>query len=928
MKRILCITILAAMGLSAQTARQITSPKAQFGFDVGADYRLVNYSQLEAYWKKLASESDRIKLTDIGTTAEGRHQWMAIITSPENLKHLARYQEISRKLAAAEGLSSDQAHALAREGKAVVWIDGGLHATEVAGSQQLLEVVYQMLTRNDAETMRLLNEDILLCVPANPDGLELVANWYMREKDETRRTMNNLPRLYNKYVGHDDNRDSLTSNMPETANMNRQLFIEWNPQLMYNHHQSGPAGEVIFIPPLRDPVNHNLDPLVTLGIQAVGTAMHERLVAQGKGGSGMRTQANYDGWWNGGMRNTATYHNTIALLTEIIGNPTPMEIPLIPEKQLYISDLPLPIAPQQWHFRQTIDYLMETNRGMLDYAARNRETLLYNIYRMGMNSIERGSGDSWTITPKRIDALRAAAGEPANASGRGGAAPGGGDSPGGGTAARGISAALYEKVLHDPKMRDPRGYIISSDQPDFPTATRFINTLLKSGITVLQASAVFTVAGKSYPAGSYVVKAAQAFRPFLRDMFEPQDHPRDDLFPGGPPIPPYDIAGWTLAMQMGVQYERVFEGFEGPFTKLSELQKPMPRNITGSANPAGYLISHRSNYSFTLVNRLLKANAEVYWLKGAAQAQGIDLGTGAIWVPASAVALPVLRKGAADLGVAVYAMAQSPNGEAFLIPPVRIGLYDQYGGLMPSGWTRWLFEQYEFPFEVVYPQTLDAGNLKSRFDVIVFPDGAFGTGRGGRGGGRGGTGPDPESVPEEYRGWLGRITEEKTIPQIKQFVDAGGAVVTVGSSTSMAGLLGVPLANALTGVSRDKFYIPGSLMRASIDNTNPLAYGMPDTADVFFDNNPVFRLPADARAKGEAPVAWFSSKETLDSGWALGQQLLDGATAVVEAKEGEGKVFLMGPEVTFRGEPDGTFKLLFNGLFYGAAKPSTLHQGR
>jgi Zinc carboxypeptidase len=944
MKQRLCIALLAALGLSAQTARHITSahitsPGEQFGFNIGDDYRLVNYTQLEAYWKKLASESDRLKLTDIGMTAEGRHQWMAIITSPENLKNLTRYKDISQKLAAAEGLSSDQAHTLAREGKAVVWIDGGLHATETAGSQQLLEMVYQMLTRNDAETLRLLNEDIMLFVPANPDGQELVANWYMREKDETRRSMNGLPRLYNKYIGHDDNRDSLTSNMPETANMNRQLFIEWNPQLMYNHHQSGPAGEVIFIPPLRDPVNHNLDPLVTLGIQAVGTAMHERLVAQDKGGSGMRTQANYDGWWNGGMRNTATYHNTIALLTEIIGGPTPMEIPLIPEKQLYISDLPLPIAPQPWHFHQTIDYLMETNRGMLDYAARNRETLLYNIYRMGMNSIERGGKDYWTITPKRIDALRAAAGEGTTAGGRGGrqaqAAAGGGDSPGGGFAARGVSAALYEKVLHDPKMRDPRGYIMPSDQPDFPTATRFVNTLLKSGITVLEASATFQVAGKSYPAGSYVVKTAQAFRPFVRDMFEPQDHPRDDLFPGGPPIPPYDIAGWTLAMQMGVQYDRVLDGFDGPFTKLKGLQKPMPRSVTGPTNPAGYLISHRSNYSFTLVNRLLKANAEVYWLKGAAQAAGADLGAGAIWVPASAAALPVLRKGASDLGVAVYAVAQAPAGDAFRIPQVRIGLYDQYGGLMPSGWTRWLFEQYEFPFEVVYPQTLDAGNLKSRFDVLVFPDGAMRGGAGGRGGGggRGGAGADPQNVPEEYRGWLGRITEEKTIPQIKQFVESGGAVVTVGSSTSMAALLGVPLANALTekgadgqerALPRDKFYIPGSLMLAHIDNTNPLAYGMPETVDVFFDNNPVFRLPSDANAKGETAVAWFSGKETLDSGWALGQQLLDGATAVVEAKSGEGKVFVMGPEVTFRGEPDGTFKLLFNALFYGPAKPAKL----
>lgn len=923
MNRKLSLLLLAASGLFAQNARHITSPKEQFGFNIGDDYRLVNYTQLEAYWKKLASESDRMRLIDIGMTAEGRHQWMAIISAPENLKNLNRYQEISQKLAAAEGISADQAHALANEGKAVVWIDGGLHATETAGSQQLLEMVYQMLSRNDPETLRLLKDDILLAVAANPDGLELVANWYMREKDETKRTFSNLPRLYNKYIGHDDNRDSLTSNMPETANMNRQLFIEWNPQLMYNHHQSGPAGEVIFIPPLRDPVNHNVDGLVTLGIQAVGTALHERLVARGMGGSGMRTQANYDGWWNGGMRNTCTFHNTIALLTEIIGNPTPMEIPLLPEKQLYISDLPLPIAPQPWHFRQTVDYLMETNRAMLDYASRHRDELLYNIWRMGMNAIERGSRDYWTITPKRIEALKAAAGEGATLGrgGRGAQAAGGGDTPGGGFAGRGVATALYEKVLHDPAMRDPRGYIMPSDQPDFPTVARFVNALLKNGLTVWQATAMFQTAGKSYPAGSYVVKTAQAFRPMVRDMFEPQDHPRDDLYPGGPPIPPYDIAGWTLAMQMGVQYDRILDGFDGPFVKLKGLQKPVPRELTGPSSPAGYLISHQSNYSFTLVNRLLKSDAEVYWLKGAAQAGGRDLGTGAIWVPASPAVLPVLRQGAHDLGVPVYAVAKAPSGEALHIPRVRIGLYDQYGGLMPSGWTRWIFEQYEFPFEVVYPQTLDAGDLRSRFDVLVFPDGGMRGGRGGRGGGGQ---VNPDSVPAEYRGSLGRITEDKTMPQIRQFVESGGAVVAVGSSTSLAELLGVPVANALAGLPRDKFYIPGSLMRARVDNTNPLAYGMPDTVDVFFDNNPVFRLAEDEKAKGRNPVVWFSGKDTLDSGWALGQELLDGAAAVVEAQAGEGKVFVLGPQVTFRGEPDGTYKLLFNGLFYGAAKAATL----
>ena len=234
---------------------------------------------------------------------------------------------------------------------------------------------------------------------------------------------------------------------------------------------------------------------------------------------------------------------------------------------------------------------------------------------------------------------------------------------------------------------------------------------------------------------------------------------------------------------------------------------------------------------------------------------------------------------------------------------------------MDEGWTRWLLEQFEFPFKVVYPQTLDAGNLRGKFDVLVFTDGALRRGNTGRGGGRGGAPQiDPQTVPEEYRGWIGRITEEKTLPQIKQFVESGGAIVTVGSSTSIAELLGVPVSSYFN-LPRDKFYIPGSLMRAQIDNNNPLAYGMPAQAHVFFDNSPVFKLGA-----GLKPVAWFSGKETLTSGWAQGQENLDGGAAVAEASLGEGKVLVMGPEVTFRGEPHGTFKLLFNSLYYGTVR--------
>ncbi len=324
---------LCAGAAAAQTAN-ITTPKEQFGFNLGDDYQLTNYTQLSEYWHKLASQSDRMKLTEIGKTAEGRPQYMAIVTSPENLKMLDHYKEISRKLALAEGLSDEEAHALASEGKAVVWIDGGLHASEVECAQALTEMIYQMVSRKDPETMRLLNDVIILFVQDNPDGQELVANWYMRNPEPTKRTDAGLPRLWHKYIGHDNNRDFFMCNMPESTNINRVLYLEWFPQIMYNHHQTGPPGAVIFMPPFRDPFNYHFDPLIMMELDQVGSAMHSRMEAEDKPGAGMRSAATYSTWYNGGLRTTTYFHNIIGLLTEIIGNPTPIDIPLVPAIQL------------------------------------------------------------------------------------------------------------------------------------------------------------------------------------------------------------------------------------------------------------------------------------------------------------------------------------------------------------------------------------------------------------------------------------------------------------------------------------------------------------------------------------------------------------------------------------------------------------------
>ena len=268
--RLAVLLVALAVAQPFAQAPRVTAPKEEFGFNFGDDYQLATYQQLAAYWQKLDRESDRMVLQEIGKTSEGRPHLMAIVTSPENHKNLARIKDTSRRLALAENLTDDQARALARDGKTVVWIDGGLHASEVLGAQQLGEMVYQMVSRTDEETMRFLNDTVILFVHANPDGHDLVAGWYMRNPVPEKRSSAGLPLLYHHYIGHDNNRDFFASTQKETENINRVLYHEWSPQILYNHHQSGPAGTVFWSPPFRDPFNYNYDPMLVLGLQQLG----------------------------------------------------------------------------------------------------------------------------------------------------------------------------------------------------------------------------------------------------------------------------------------------------------------------------------------------------------------------------------------------------------------------------------------------------------------------------------------------------------------------------------------------------------------------------------------------------------------------------------------------------------------------------------
>lgn len=877
-------------------APKVTTPKAHFGFNLGDDYCLANYEQYAAYLAKLEKESDRIKVVEIGKTAEKRPQLMVVVTSPANHKLLARYQAIARQLANAEGITSDAAKKLAAEGKAVVWIDGGLHASETLCAQALAETIYQFTSATDPETLRILDDVVILFVHANPDGHDLVADWYMREKDPKKRSLGGLPRLYQKYIGHDNNRDFYANTQAETRNMNRVMYREWLPQIVYNHHQTGPPGTVLFCPPFRDPFNYNFDPLVVNGIDAVGAAMMQRFLVENKPGATTRSGARYSTWFNGGLRTTAYFHNMIGLLTETIGSPTPTRIPFNPNLQLPRADLLAPVAPQEWHFRQSVDYSVTANKAVLDYASRHREQLLHNIWLMGKNATDRGNTDSWTVTPKMVAAAKGTKG-----------------------------ADAFQKFFRDPAKRDARAYILPSDQPDFLTATKFVNALIGTGVKVHRAKEAFAAGGKTYPAGSYVVSGAQSFRAHVLDMFEPQDHPDDFAYPGAPPTPPYDAAGYTLAFQMGVRFDRVLSAADGPFEELKD-EVPPPRGRGIKPVPAeGYFLGAETNDAFRAVNKLLAAGEDVRRLTEPLTDGGTKYPAGTFYVATGKNGLrnldPLTELGMTFIPGAVPAKAAK-------LKPARVALVDRYGGSMPSGWTRWLFEQFEFPFAVVYPPDLDKGKLRDQFDVILIIDGLAG---GVREGGGGDQPPEPNVVdelglPAEYRGRRGSITAAKTVPELKKFVEAGGTLLTIGTSTALANQLGLKVESHLVEkgadskekpLGRDKFYVPPSVLRMKLDPAHPLAWGMGEETDVMFANSPTFRAPAEK--SGVERVAWFAGKAPLRSGWAFGQEHLDGGAAVLDATVGKGRVVLYGPQVLYRAQPHATFKLVFNAIVRAGA---------
>ena len=504
------------------SAASVPTPKEHLGYTPGDDYKLADYADVTGYFRKLAAASDRIRLEEFGRSANGKPMLMAYISSAENLKHLDRWKQISRTLALGHA-TAEEAQTLSRTGRAIVWIDSGLHASEVAPVQHSFDLAYRMITQEDEETRLVRDRVILLQIPViNPDGLDMVAHWY-RNNVGSPYELAPLPGLYQKYAGHDNNRDWFMMNLEETRHVSRLLFAEWFPQVVYNQHQAPAFPARIFVPPYAEPLNPNIPAAVMEGINGIGSAIKERLAREGK--TGVISYTGYDAWWNGGLRSVPAFHNMHGILTEtaLFGYATPGQYKLKDLPERFSNGIPTkepsvfyerPWLGGKWGVRDAIDYMLTADWAILELAATRSQQYLYK---------------SWDMANAAIDAGR---------SGK------------------------------------PYAYVVPAQQWDASAAVDLLRRLSLGGVEVQRASAAFEANGKDYAAGTYVVPAAQAFRAYLIDLLEPQKYPELRTGITGPTKRPYDVAGWTLPMSMGVTVDRVDTPFAAPLEAVTHFETP------------------------------------------------------------------------------------------------------------------------------------------------------------------------------------------------------------------------------------------------------------------------------------------------------------------------------------------------------------------
>jgi hypothetical protein len=862
------IACLLTISLQAETQPALPSPEQFFGFQMGADRKLANWDKLHEYYQTLARGSNKLRLVELGKTSEGRPYLALFISSPANLAKLDHYKQLNARLADPRGLSESEARKVVAEAKAVVIQSFALHSSEVAASQTAAEFVYDSLTRTDTEAQQILDNVISIVMPSiNPDGTQMIADWYMKYVG-TPHEAANLPWLYQKYAGHDNNRDGFALNLPESQHLGRLMYREWTPQAYVDHHQMGSGNARLYIPPYAEPLRPDGDPIVWREIVWWGGHMGTKLEAAGK--LGVIGNAIYSGWGHMGFHWITPFHNIAGMLTESASARLATPIFMHPD-QLRGGPRNLPAYEPQvnmpslwpggwWRVRDIVEQQKIAAWATVDLAARNRETVLWNMYLKGTRQTGRGADGA------------------------------------------------------------VKAYAIAAPQHDPLTVKKLVNLLINSGVEVQQSKAQFIADGRVYGPGSFVVTMAQPKQALVRWMLGRTFYP-DNTYTrdkDGNPIRPYDMATDTFGEFMGVRADPVSEKITADLVKLSA---HVSMTGTVGANAAGgHALRANLNDTYRALNLLFDKGVSV---RRVARATG-GLAAGDFIVSGGSTA--ALTEVARQTGVDFTAASGLPQG-AFEIRKPRIAMYQRYGGgNMDEGWTRLMFEQFNVPYKSIMDAEVKAGGLEAKYDVIVLPNDSVqamtgerpAAGGGGAGGGQGGPGPGgppTDNTPPEYRSGFGA----EGVKALQAFVDKGGTLVTFGQAGDLPiQRFGLPLRNIIQGLPSKEFWCPGSTLRVRFDDTNPIAYGMPrEGLALFLPGSQVYEITSTDRSQDIEVIATYVERDILQSGWLLGEQVIAKKAAAVTVRQGAGKVVLLGFRPQHRDQTHGTYKLVFNALLNG-----------
>jgi hypothetical protein len=850
--------VAAALFVAALAAQaQPISPEVSIGFPVGADYRLARWEQITRYFRALAANSDRVMLGQRGKTTEGNDFILVLISSPENLSNLERYKSIQRKLADPRGRTIAELDQLVKEGKAVVLINCNLHSNEVASSQMSMELAYQLATRDAPQVKEILENVILLLIPStNPDGLNMIIDWYERTVG-TPYEASPMPWLYHKYTGHDNNRDWFMLTQVETQIVTRILYEEWFPQVVYDIHQMDNNGGRFVIPPYFDPVNPNIHPLVQRELSLIGAQLALDLTSQGF--TGVLSNAVYDTWWHGGFRTAPYRHNMVGILTEAasVNIASPVFQPRMDLKghqrglvgYAQQTNFPEPWPGGWWRLRNIIDYEEAASYSILSQAAKQKEMFLANFYRMGLDAVKKG------------------------------------------------------------KTEPPHAFLIPQKQRHPDAALKMLEILQRGGVEIHQANADFVADGVQYAQGAYVILMAQPFRAHAKDLLEIQIYPERRAAPGSAPERPYDISGWTLPLQMGVRAVTVIQPFEADLTLVEQIPKAQGK-LLSVAEPVGYLLKNQTNAETIAINRLLRK--EGYKLQRSSTTFTVKdeaFPRGSVWISAPQNATEEMQTLADSLGIEIYAVDYPPFRDAELRQP-RLGLYKPWMANIDEGWTRWVLEQHELTYRNLTDAEIRAGHLAERYDAIILPDMGANALINGHAEG---------TLPPEYVGGVGLAGVANLRSFVEAggtliCLNQASEVVISHFGMEIENVLEPSSRSTPNEPRQEPFFCPGALLRVFIDATHPIGYGMEPEMAVFFKSGPAFE------ARGGKGVAFYPNFNPLMSGWIEGEKRIRRAGALWDMNLGQGRVILFGFKPQHRAQSHGAFKLLFNAIYYSVAQ--------